>query len=219
MRYGVIFDMDGVLVDSAQPHLESWQQLAHEIGREFTDRQFWETFGRQNRDIIPYAFGVNEPARIEQLGERKEVIYRDIIREHVPAVSGAVELVRSCHEAGFVLAIGSSGPPENVDVVLDGMGISPLFSARITAREAKRGKPDPQVFILAAEALGLPPRQCAVIEDAPAGVRAAKAAGAAVVALAGGHPAETLAEADLVVRSFAEVTPARIRQLIERRAS
>jgi beta-phosphoglucomutase-like phosphatase (HAD superfamily) len=77
----------------------------------------------------------------------------------------AVDLIWSCHAAGFRLAIGSSGPPENVDVVLDGLGVSDLFAAKITAKQVTRGKPDPQVFTLAAEALRLPPTRCVVVED------------------------------------------------------
>lgn len=217
MTYGLIFDMDGVLVDSAKPHFESWCRLGCELGREVSEAQFWPTFGRQNRDVIPDLFEIHDAERIERLSERKEDLYRGIIRDRVPAMDGAVELIRACHGAGFKLAIGSSGPPENVDVVLRGMGVDDLFDAKITSRQVTRGKPDPQVFVLAAEALGIPATRCAVVEDAPAGVRAALAAGMTAIALTGGHPTEQLRSAHLVIDSLREVTPDRIGDLIQNR--
>jgi HAD superfamily hydrolase (TIGR01509 family) len=211
---GLIFDMDGVLVDSSEPHFHSWQQLAREIGREMSRETFKKTFGRQNRDIIPLVFDITDESKIEQLSDRKEVIYRDLIRDNVPTMDGAIELIRACHEAGFKLAIGSSGPPENVDAVLEGMGVDGLFAVKITAREVNRGKPDPQVFELATQGLGFKPNECAVVEDAPAGVEAALGAGNIAIALTGGHPVEELQPAHLVVNSLRELSPERIQSLI-----
>jgi beta-phosphoglucomutase len=213
--YGLIFDMDGVLVDSAQPHFDSWQRLAGEIDRDMPEDGFRKTFGRQNRDIIPLVFGIHDPETVERLSVRKEEIYREVIREEVPAFDGAVELVRACHEDGYKLAIGSSGPPENVDQVLEGMGIADCFDVRITSEQVTRGKPDPQVFVLAAEAMGIPAKDCAVLEDAPHGVEAAIGAGAKAIALTGGYPRDQLAKAHLIIDSLHALTPARIRSLIE----
>lgn len=211
---GLIFDMDGVLVDSARPHFESWCRMAREIGREMPEDTFQKTFGRQNRDIIPLVFGIEDKPTIDRLSDRKEELYRELIRDDVPAIDGAIDLIRACHADGFRLAIGSSGPPENVNLVLAGMGVSELFAARITAREVTRGKPDPQVFQLAAEALDLPASRCAVVEDAPAGVQAALGAGAVAIALTGGHPREQLASAHRVVDSLRDLSPSRIKTLI-----
>ena len=212
--FGLIFDMDGVLVDSAQPHFESWRLMAREIGRDMSIETFQKIFGRQNRDIIPLVFGIEDEATVERLSERKEELYRELIREKVPAIDGAAELVRACHESGFKLAIGSSGPPENVDLALAGMKVDRLFDVRITCEQVTRGKPDPQVFQLAAEGLEIPPERCAVVEDAPHGVEAALAAGAAAIGLASGHPPEALADAHAVVTSLRELSPEKIRELI-----
>jgi beta-phosphoglucomutase len=216
---GIIFDMDGVLVDSARPHLRSWQLVARELGRDVTDEQFRETFGRQNRDIVPLLFGCHDDESVQRVSNRKEQLYRDLIRNDIPAVDGAADLVRDCRRSGFRLAVGSSGPPENVDLVLDGMGIRGFFDAVITARQVTRGKPDPQVFQLAASALDLPPQRCAVIEDAPSGIDAALAAGATAIALAGTHPLETLQRARVVVTSLRQLSPDSIRQLVRRHAA
>jgi beta-phosphoglucomutase len=212
---GVIFDVDGVLVDSARPHFESWKRLGHEIGRDVTDGAFLETFGRQNKDVIAVLFDQHDPDTVVRYGNRKEAIYREIIRGVVPAMDGAVELVRALHAVGCKLAVGSSGPPENVDLVVEQMNIADCFDALITAREVTRGKPDPQVFQLAAKALGLPPARCAVIEDAPAGIAAANAAGAKSVALTGSHPTETLGAADLIVNSLRELSVERLTSLVD----
>lgn len=213
--YGLIFDMDGVLIDSAEPHWQSWRRLAGELGCELSEEGFTQTFGRQNRDIIPFFFGHDDEPTIRRLGDRKEELYREIIRDRIPAMDGAVDLVRACHDAGFALAIGSSGPPENINLVLQGLQIEPLFRAVITSKQVTCGKPDPQVFNLAAAGLGISTDRCAVIEDAPAGVEAALSAGAAAIALTGTHPPEALVAAHRVVSSLRELSPASIRNLIQ----
>ena len=218
MTCGIIFDMDGVLVDSAGPHWQSWRQLAEEIGRPITEPQFRATFGRQNQDVVPALFGHDDAPTIRRLSDRKEELYRDLIRHAVPAVDGAVELIRACHAAGFRLAVGSSGPPENVDLVVNGLNIGRYFQTFVTAREVTRGKPHPQVFQRAAEGLGLPPGLCAVVEDAPAGVEAARAAGCTAIALVGMHPAESLGKAHRVVTSLRELSPEAIATLIQQAA-
>jgi beta-phosphoglucomutase len=217
--YGVIFDMDGVLIDSGQAHFESWRDMAREIGRDLTRAEFNKTFGMQNRNIIPTLFDIRDDAEIERLGARKEELFREIIRDKVPVMAGAVELVNALHAAGFKLAVGTSGPAANVNAVLAGMGLAETFHAKITSEQVSRGKPDPQVFRLAAEALGLPPHQCAVVEDAPHGVQAALAAGSVAIALRGEeHSAESVAEAHLVVEALSELTPERIATLIGQHA-
>ncbi|UCG15933.1 MAG: HAD family phosphatase [Phycisphaerales bacterium] len=215
--YGLILDMDGVLIDSAAPHWESWKLLGDEIGVPVSEQQFRETFGRSNRDIVPLLFGRDDEASIRRLSDRKEELYRDLIRGHVPAVDGAADLVRGCHDAGFKLAIGSSGPRENVELVLAGMRIAPYFQTLVTAGQVTRGKPDPQVFELAAEGLGVSPGRCAVVEDAPAGIEAALAAGATAIALATTHPPERLHRAHHVVTTMRALSAGLIEQWIRQR--
>lgn len=212
---GLIFDMDGVLIDSAEPHWQSWKLLAEELGHELQEDAFIQTFGRQNRDIIPLFFGHDDINSIRRLGDRKEELYRDLIRDRIPAMDGAVDLVVACHEAGFTLAVGSSGPPENIDTVLRGLRIERYFNTVITSKQATRGKPDPQVFQLAAAGIGIAPHDCAVIEDAPAGVEAALAAGAAAIALIGTHPRTAFTAAHQVIASLQELSPQSIQKVIE----
>jgi beta-phosphoglucomutase len=217
--WAVIFDMDGVLVDSAPAHFESWQRLARQEGITITREQFDAGFGRQNKDIIPMFFGAVSMQRLAEIAERKEKIYREIVSDRVPAVPGAAALVKNLAARGVSLAVGSAGPRKNIEMVLRAMGIAGDFRAVVSGEDASRGKPDPQVFQMACERLGLPPARCVVIEDALAGVEAAKAAGTAVAAVMMHHPADALrrAGADLVVGTLAELSPAALGALITRR--
>jgi beta-phosphoglucomutase len=214
----VIFDMDGVLVDSYHAHFESWLALARLCGFEFTEQDFATTFGRTSRDIIAHFWGAGLPEqRIAEMDARKEALYRDIIARDFPAMDGARELIGALHEAGFRLAVGSSGPPENIEVTMQGLGLPDCFSATVTGQDVTRGKPDPQVFLTAAERLGVPPGRCAVVEDAPAGVEAANRAGMASVALTGTALRDKLAHADLVIDSLRELSPGVVAELIGRK--
>ena len=211
---GVIFDMDGVLVDSAEAHFQSWQRLGRQQGVQLTQEQFSATFGRQNRDIIPLLFGeVSEPA-LREMADRKERIYRDLIRAHPPIVDGAIDLVVSLHEAGAQLAVGSSGPRANIDLILEAMGVRDQVRVVVSSDDVSRGKPDPQVFSMACDRLGLPSRHCVVIEDAPSGVEAARAAGAHCVAVLMHHSRESLKRAHRVVEKLADLRVADLFSLV-----
>jgi beta-phosphoglucomutase len=214
-QLAVIFDVDGVLTDSYQPHFLSWQRMFGELDVAFTEEQFRGTFGRTNRDIFGELYqGSLSEDQIRAWGDRKEVLYREIIAEQFVPVPGAVELLDALATAGFKLAVGSSGPPENIQVTLEKLGRAHLFSAIVTGADVQRGKPDPQVFLLGAERLGLPPSQCAVIEDAPQGVAAANRAGMTSIALTGTTTREALSHARLIVDRLDELTPDRIAKLI-----
>jgi len=219
MPYAVIFDMDGVLVDSYHAHFESWERGATEIGREMSVSQFNRTFGRTSREIIAEHWGqgsLNE-AEIHKFDERKESLYREIVAKAFPAMEGAEKLIRELHAAGFLLAIGSSGPPENVEMVLEKLGVKSLFAAVVTGRDVTRGKPDPQVFLTAATKLQLIPGRCAVIEDAPVGITAANSAGMTSIALLStGHTADSVAHAKLTVTALRELSAKRIAALIDK---
>jgi len=215
--WGVIFDMDGVLVDSYHAHFEAWRQAAAECGMDLIEAQFASVFGQTNRDILQGLWpGRFADADIPAWGDRKEIFYRRIIEADFPEMDGAGDLLAALHRAGAVLAIGSSGPPENVAVVRKCLPNARLFSADVTGAEVTRGKPEPEVFLKAAAKLHLPPSRCAVVEDAPVGVEAGRRAGMAVVALTGTALREKLAErAHLVVDSLRDVTPKIIAGLID----
>jgi beta-phosphoglucomutase len=211
----VIFDVDGVLIDSYEAHFTSWRALYGEVGRSYDEQAFAADFGRTSRDILRRTLGKElTDERIAELDLRKEALFRDIVRERFTAMDGAVELIDALAADGFGLAVGSSGPPENIALVMEKLGRARKFSAAITGADVTRGKPDPQVFLLAAEKLGIAPASCAVVEDAVHGIEAAGRAGMASIGLTGTNTAKALAAADLVVESLRELTPERIRKLI-----
>lgn len=203
---GVIFDMDGVLVDSAEPHFQSWRLLAEECGVTVTREQFSSTFGRHNADIIPAIFGKSSRERIAELADRKEQLYRDLIREKPPLVDGAVRLIQTLHDAGVPMAVGSSAPRANIELILDALGARQTIGVVVSGDDVSRGKPDPQVFQLACERLELAPSKCVVVEDAPVGVEAGRAAGARTVAVLMYQPAEAFVAPDLIVPKLLDVT-------------
>ncbi len=216
MGQAVIFDMDGVLADTGPWHRLAWEQLATRSGIT-TDQHFFEKhFGKVNRVILPLLFQRDLPEEeIRQLGDRKEKIFRRLYRKRIEPFPGVARLSDELLRAGFSLAVGSSGPRDNVQMVLDGIGLAPSLSAVITGEDVTRGKPDPEVFLAAAAALRLPPGRCVVVEDAVVGVEAARAAGMACVAVTNTHPAHSFAGlAQLVVNSLERLTPADFSRLI-----
>lgn len=217
MPDGVIFDMDGVLVDSGAAHHESWQVVARRHGIDVSAERFNQTFGRPSRDIIRIVWGADvTDEQIDEIDGEKEAAYRDLVRGNIPLMPGCRDVLASLKDAGYALAVGTSGPPENVDLVLADGGIGDFFAARVHGFDIEHGKPAPDCFLLAAERLGQTPAQCVVIEDAPVGVQAGVAAGMRVIALVGTHPADPLRDAGAlrVVERLGDVTPALIARVL-----
>jgi beta-phosphoglucomutase len=206
----VIFDIDGVLVDSYDAHLRSWQMLARETGVTFTDADFVKGFGQTSRDILREWWKLTDEREIKRLDERKESLYRSIVDDDFPVMHGAVELIDALHAAGFMLAMGSSGPPENVQLAMDRLKRRVKFGAAISGMDVKHGKPAPDIFLAAAQRLDVPPSRCIVIEDAPPGVRAARAAGMRCVVLLsrGRHRGDFIDQPpDMFVESLRQIRP------------
>jgi len=210
MIRGVLFDMDGVLVDSGAAHLESWRVLARRHGRDISDAEFRAAFGCTSREIIRLLWGSElSDAEVQRRDSEKEIAYRDLIRTQVPLMPGCCETLAELQNHGLKLAVATSGPPENLELVLREADLTAYFTATVNGRDITRGKPAPDCFLLAARRLGLPPAACVVIEDAPVGVEAGRAAGMPVIALVGTYPPERLraAGATCVVQSLREITP------------
>jgi HAD superfamily hydrolase (TIGR01509 family) len=206
-RLGVIFDLDGVLVDTGWAHRQAWFDLAAREGLPMSDAFFRETFGMQNRTILPMMCPGITPERMERTSDWKEERYRELIQGRHELADGAEPLLKNLRTAGFRLAIGSSAPRENLDAFWTPLGLSRYFDARVTKEDVTEGKPSPLTFLKAAERIGLPPHCCAVVEDAVAGIQAAKAAGMPVVAVTTTRPREDLQQADLIRDSLLQVRP------------
>ncbi len=214
-QLAVIFDVDGVLVDSYEAHFESWKQFYGERNIQYTETMFAADFGRTSRDILARTLGEVSGADVKTFDDRKEAYYREIVRADFPSMDGAEELIHALADAGFKLAVGSSGPAENVALALDKLSGGQRIDAVVTGMDVTRGKPDPQVFLLAAERLGVRTANCAVVEDALHGITAAKRAGMTAIALTGTLRRDELVEADSVVDSLRQLSPELIRALIE----
>ncbi len=215
-RPAVIFDMDGVLVASGSAHAASWRIVARKHGIDISDEQFRATFGQTSRDIIRQLFGPGlSNEQIRRIDDEKEATYRELIRGLVPLTIGAREVVAELHRAGFPLAVATSGPPENVSLVLDETRLRRFFQTIVTGADVQRGKPAPDAFLLAAEQLGVRPEHCVVVEDAPAGIHAALAARMHPIGLVGTHPGQRLADAgaERIVQNLTDITPQLVREL------
>ncbi|MBQ2849203.1 MAG: HAD family phosphatase [Thermoguttaceae bacterium] len=207
---GVIFDMDGVLIDSGAAHWESWRIVAEEDGVNFTEEAFWATFGMVSDAIVARHWGENpptDPEEIAKIVDRKETAFRESVATHTTPIAGAVDFIRYLAERGVKMAVGSSAPRENVEHILRWLGVRELFGDRVVAGdEVKNGKPAPEIFLTAAKKLGVPAENCVVIDDARNGVNAGAASGAATVGFfSAGHSLDEYANAAVVVRSFDEL--------------
>jgi len=211
----VIWDMDGVIADTAACHLQAWQRLWAEQGIAFTDEQFRRTFGQRTAEIIRGLLGPDVPdEEVCALGERKEAYCRELLRRQVHALPGVRELLAALEQAGFRQALASSAPLKNVALILETLDIGRYFAAVVSEADVTLGKPDPQIFLLAAARLGVAPRRCLVIEDAVAGVQAATAAGMRCLAVTTTNPGAHLTAADRVVSSLTEIGVADVEGLL-----
>ena len=202
----VIFDLDGVLVDTGEYHKRSWYDLARIEGWGFSDEIFRRTFGMQNAQIIPtLAGGAVAAGEIDRLGEWKERRYRELIAGKLTLLEGVRELIEDLKANGYRLAVGTSTPRVNLDFMLEHTQVRDCFDGLVTSEDVVRGKPAPDTFLRAAEKLGAEAGRCVVVEDAVAGVEAGKAAGMAVLAVTTTRRRGELGAADRVVDSLAEV--------------
>jgi HAD superfamily hydrolase (TIGR01509 family) len=207
-QIGAIFDWDGVVIDSSSHHEESWERLAAETGFALPPDHFKKGFGMKNAFIIPKLLKWTEaPDDVLRLSLRKEELYRDIVVERgiapLPGVTGWLDELR---RYGIPCAIGSSTERLNIDTILRVLGIGHYFSAIVSADDVSHGKPDPEVFVTAAQRIERDPARCVVFEDALVGIEAAHRGGMKVIGVATTNPIELISTADLAVRRLDELS-------------
>lgn len=208
-----IFDHDGVLVDSLDFHQEAWLELGRRRGLPITAEFVHETFGMTNPSIFRLLLGNSpRPEEVEEFSALKETCYRDLARGKIVLMAGIAGLLDGLTAAGVLLAIGSSGVRPNLDLTVETCGLSGRFAAIASLEDIELGKPDPQVFLIAASQAGVAPTRAVVFEDAPVGIQAAKAAGMRAVGVTTTHPSSALwaAGADEVVDTLAGYDVARL---------
>jgi beta-phosphoglucomutase len=209
----VIWDLDGVIIDSAEEHRKSWHRLAQTVGLPFTDEQFYATFGMRNSAIIPKLWGPMPPERVQELADLKEEYFREFVYNAAIPLPGAIELLSALHVAGYLQALASSTPAKNIELINELLGLDRYLSVLVSGERVAHGKPAPDIFLKAAAELGVEPAKCLVIEDAVAGVEAAHAGGMRCIAVAGERDLPGLRKAELMVKDLTEVTVKRIREL------
>jgi beta-phosphoglucomutase family hydrolase len=203
-RTAVLFDLDGVIVDSRPQHLAAWHEFARSEGITHDSDYFTRTFGLRNDAIIGGLLADISSDDLRRLAARKEELFRSLARGNLEALPGVRELLDWLDERGAPKAIVTSTPRSNLDLVLETLELAGRFDALVAEEDAAKGKPDPEGFLVAARRLGVPPERCIVIEDAPAGLQAAKAGGMRAIGVTTTHPAAELHDAGLVVDSLAD---------------
>ncbi len=204
-RKAFIWDMDGVLVDSAHNHYEAWRDTFAARGITYTEEQFKRFFGARNdytiRHVMPHA----SEKDIRDIEDEKERRFRDSARRGISLLGGALKLLRIMKKGHFQLALGTSAPLENYRVVAPILGLEEYFDVVVTGDDVTHGKPDPEIYLIAAERLQIEPAHCTVFEDSPLGVESAKQAGMKCVAITNTHPTTALQQADRVIASLEEI--------------
>ena len=200
----VLWDMDGTLLDSADFHWLSWREVLAAEGFELTRERFNESFGRRNDATLRAYFGEGFPlSEVDRIGALKEARYREMVREHgVELLPGVGRWLARLKADGWRQALASSASLLNVDAILGALRIAGFFDAIVSAEDVETGKPDPEVFLVAAARVSVPPARCIVIEDAPAGIEAARLAGMRSIGVQSSH---TSLSADVVVRTLADL--------------
>jgi HAD superfamily hydrolase (TIGR01509 family) len=217
MVKAVLWDLDGTLVDSAEFHWQAWRDIMDAEGAPVTYEQFVHSFGKRNDLILRGWLGEDvDPDRTTRLSDAKEAHFRELVRTHgISPLPGAREWVTRLRDEGWRQAIATSAPTQNLETLVDAMAMQCFFDAGVAAEDVTRGKPDPEVFLIAAGRLRAAPQQAIVVEDAPTGIEAGRRAGMRTVGVSLLH---TLPHADVFVRTLPELDPDTFNRLLRRPA-
>ena len=213
-NYGFVFDMDGTLVDNMNHHSKAWGKLLKENGKDMDlDNFLKRTAGKTSREIIPEVFGDISDDEITRIADRKEELYREEYLPDRKPVAGLVEFLAEAKRLGIKMAVATAGPTPNMKFILDGLDLRQYFDAITTSGDIKKGKPDPEIFLMSAKKLGVEPAHCMVFEDAIGGFEAANNAGMKSIGIATVNPVEEIMEKPSVVEAhpdFTEMDPLRL---------
>jgi HAD superfamily hydrolase (TIGR01509 family) len=201
----VIFDMDGVIVDSEPYSLRALIDILRQYSIEPTEDDIRRSYGRRIRDdFVDYFSRYGVTADLDTAIARKHARYYHLAAGRLKPFPGVMALVKRLHAYGYRLALASSGDRVKVAFGMQALGLDGTFESVVCGDDVRRGKPDPEIYVLAAQRLGIPPAGCVAIEDAPAGVEAAKRAGMRCIAVTNSVAHEQLQKADLIVESLLE---------------
>ena len=214
----VLWDMDGTLIDSGEYHWLTWHETLAELDVELTRADFNGWFGSRNDRILTRYFPGITAAEMQRIGDIKEDRYRALVRrDGVVLLPGIDDWLARLNAAGWRQAVASSAPPANIDVLIEVLRLHDIFQAIVSAEEVAHGKPAPDVFLRAAEKVGVPPSRCIVVEDAAIGVEAGRRGGMRTIGIQGGHDRQTL-DADVVTQSMADLPLETFERLLQGRS-
>ena len=216
VRGGVLWDLDGTLIDSGEQHYVAWRETLAARGRDHSREEFARFFGRRNDVILAEMFGNTLSAgEADGIADEKEKRYRRIVRaDGLEPLPGVMEWLRRLKSDGYRQALATMAPRANVTVVVAVLRLESLLDATAAAEDVERGKPDPGIFLEAARRIDVPAARCVVVEDAPAGLEGARRAGTRTVGVVSGHHPKL--EADVVVGSLADLPVGTFEELIGR---
>ena len=216
---GLLFDMDGTLVDNLAYHFKAFDAYAQREGFTLLEPVSLKINGMHSNDIFPLLLGDKVVAEygLDRLNREKEEVYREMYRPNIEPIVGIMEFLKAAKAAGVKCAIGSSGCRENVQMIIDGLGLDGLIDASISGSDVTHGKPHPEIFTKAHEALGLKAEECVVVEDAVNGILAGVAAGCKCIAVTTTATAEVLTEAgaSFCFEDYSTVTIERVKELFK----
>jgi len=208
MDYAFIFDMDGVLIDSNPFHKIALQQFCKQHGHDLNDEQLREKiYGRTNKDWLRNLFGDLDKKLLLQYADEKEALFRELYKKDVRALEGLIPFLAKLKEQEIPRAIATSAPRPNVDFTFEYTEIGQFFTTVLDESFVSKGKPDPEIYLKSAQALGFDPAQCIVFEDSLSGIEAGKAAGCKVVGVTTTHTPEEMTKTDFIIDNFIGLTP------------
>ncbi len=215
LPFAVVFDMDGVIVDTNPTHKIAIQQFCARYGLNLSEEELCtKVYGRTNRDWITNLFGKLTEEQLEAYAFEKEQLFRELYAPIIEPVKGLVSFLELLKTNNIPRSIATSAPRANVDFVLNATGIGHYFDIILDESMVSRGKPDPEIYLKSAKALNLPNAQCIVIEDSLSGVAAAKASGSKVIGITTTHTHEELSNTDLMIDDFNNLSVHDIRSIM-----
>jgi HAD superfamily hydrolase (TIGR01509 family) len=215
---GLLFDVDGTLVDNLAYHFAAFDEYAKREGFTLLEPMSLKMNGMHSNQIFPMMVGDKVVAEygLDRLNREKEEVYREMYHDKVEPIAGLIEFLKAAKAAGIKCALGSSGCRENVEMIIEGLGVADLIDASISGSDVTHGKPHPEIFTKAHEALGLKAEECIVVEDAVNGILAGVAAGCKCLGITTTAPAEELAKAgaDLCIEDYSTITISNLNALL-----
>ncbi|MGV3639437.1 MAG: HAD family hydrolase [Adhaeribacter sp.] len=215
-KFAVLFDMDGVIIDSNPYHKDAWMAFCRRYQVELREEDVPRyIYGKTNKtalvDVFQREFSPEESFR---MSEEKEAIYRELHRPDISLIKGLPGLLEEFRQHQVPLAVCTNAPVANLDFMLEETGIRPYFQVLIDASKVSKGKPDPEIYLKAAQLLGIAPERCIVMEDSTVGVEAGLRAGMKVVGITTTHSRQELAHTHLVIDDFDELSVDKLEALL-----